>query len=166
MPLVKRLAGLLAIVLLMSASFVAGWLVARFRLGSAVNPADLSQLERRFTDQMEGAALVGRFTVAGREDREASADRYDIASVAKVGDNLWRFNARIRYGSVDVTLPIVVTMRWAGDTPMITITDFTIPRMGTFTARVFFYGDRYAGTWQHGAVGGHMFGRIERNRPS
>ena len=29
-------------------------------------------------------------------------------------------------------------------------------------ARVFFYGDRYAGTWQHGKVGGHMWGRIER----
>jgi hypothetical protein len=27
---------------------------------------------------------------------------------------------------------------------------------------VFFYGDLYAGTWQHGAVGGHMSGRIEK----
>jgi hypothetical protein len=68
----------------------------------------------------------------------------------------------MRYGDVDVTLPIVVTMVWAGDTPMITLTDFTIPSMGTFTARVFFYGDRYSGTWQHGAVGGHMFGNIEK----
>ena len=39
---------------------------------------------------------------------------------------------------MDVTLPIVVTMVWAGDTPMITLTDFAIPSMGTFTARVFF----------------------------
>jgi len=58
-------------------------------------------------------------------------------------------------------VPIVVTMPWAGDTPIITMTDVSIPTLGTFTARVFFYGDRYAGTWQHGAVGGHMFGRIE-----
>jgi hypothetical protein len=36
--------------------------------------------------------------------------------------------------------------------------------MGTFTARVFFYGDRYAGTWEHaGRGGGHMFGRIVKN---
>ena len=166
MALVKRLAGLLVIVLLMSGSFGGGWLAARLRLGSAVDPARLPPLERQFTDQMEGSALVGRFTVAGREDREPRPDRYDIASVAKVGDNQWRFNARIRYGSVDATVPIVVTMQWAGDTPMITITDFTIPGMGTFTARVFFYGDRYAGTWQHGAVGGHMFGRIEKNKTS
>jgi hypothetical protein len=162
MALVKRLAGLLVIVLLMLAMFGSGWLAAKLRFASAVSPESLSKLERQFTDRMNGAALVGRFTVAGREDRPANPDRYDISSVEKVGDDQWRFNARIRYGSVDATVPIVVTMRWAGDTPMITITDFTIPRMGTFTARVFFYGDRYAGTWQHGAVGGHMFGRIEK----
>jgi len=27
---------------------------------------------------------------------------------------------------------------------------------------LFFYGDRYAGTWQHGEVGGLMSGRIEK----
>ena len=27
---------------------------------------------------------------------------------------------------------------------------------------VLFYENRYAGTWQHGKVGGHMFGRIEK----
>jgi hypothetical protein len=164
MAIVKRLAGLLVIVVLMLVMFGSGWLVAKLRFGSAVKPESLSQLERQFTDQMNGAALVGHFTVAGREDRAANPDRYDISSVEKVGGDQWRFNARIRYGSVDATVPIVVTMRWAGDTPMITITDFSIPRMGTFTARVFFYADRYAGTWQHGAVGGHMFGRIEKRK--
>jgi hypothetical protein len=82
--------------------------------------------------------------------------------VEKVGDDQWRFNARIRYGSVDTTLPIVVPLRFVGDTPMISITDLTIPTLGTFTARVFFYEDRYAGTWQHGDFGGHMFGRIQK----
>jgi hypothetical protein len=33
--------------------------------------------------------------------------------------------------------------------------------VGTWTARVFFYGDQYAGTWAGKSVGGHMFGRIE-----
>jgi hypothetical protein len=31
--------------------------------------------------------------------------------------------------------------------------------------RLFFYGDRYAGTWQHGKVG-HMSGRIEKKGPA
>ena len=31
-----------------------------------------------------------------------------------------------------------------------------------FSARILFYGDRYAGTWQHDQVSGHMFGRIKK----
>jgi uncharacterized membrane protein YgcG len=157
-----RLMRLMLAVVLILVAFAAGWLMAKTGVGSAVDPASLTELERQFTERMRGAALVGRFTVAGREDQPARPDRYDISSVEKVGDDRWRFNSRMRYGTVDVTLPITVTMRWANDTPMITLTDFTIPSMGTFTARVLFYGDRYAGTWQHGPAGGHMFGRIEK----
>jgi hypothetical protein len=46
---------------------------------------------------------------------------------------------------------------------MLMLTDLSIPTLGTFTVRLFFHGDRYTGTWQHGKVGGHMFGRIERS---
>jgi hypothetical protein len=158
----RRVFRVVLTVLALLVMFGAGWVVAKAGYGSVVKSASLSDLERQFTERLRESAMVGRFTVTGREDRQASPDRYDISSVEKVGDDQWRFNARIRYGSVDTTLPIVVTMKWAGDTPMITLTDFSIPSMGTFTVRVFFYGDLYAGTWQHGKVGGHMFGRIEK----
>ena len=105
---------------------------------------------------MRDVTLVGSFTVAGREDRTPTPDRYEIASVEKVGrrpvavqrqDGLLRHEWR-------GTLPIVVPMRWVGDTPVIMMTDTSLPGIGTFTVRVFFYGDRYAGTWQHGASAG------------
>ena len=51
---------------------------------------------------------------------------------------------------------------WAGDTPVISLTDASVPGLGTFSARVLFYEDRYAGTWSHGDVGGNQFGRIVR----
>jgi hypothetical protein len=89
-------------------------------------------------------------------------ERYEIEGVTKVGEDQWRFTARIQYGDTNVTLPVVVTMLWAGDTPMVSLTDLTIPLLGTFTARVIFYRDRYAGTWQHDEVGGHLFGVIEK----
>jgi hypothetical protein len=73
------------------------------------------------------------------------------------------FLARIKYGKNDVKIPITLQVLWAGDTPMISMTDITIPGMGTFTARVMFHGDRYAGTWQHGKVGGHMWGMIDKS---
>jgi hypothetical protein len=161
MALARKVVGGILVVLLLGAAFATGYLSGRAGVGTVVEPESLSDAERQFADRMRGAALVGQFTIAGREDRAASPERYDISSVEKVGDDRWRFNARIRYGNVDSTVPIVVPMRFVGDTPMISMTDLTILGMGTFTARVFFYGDRYAGTWQHGQVGGHMFGRIE-----
>lgn len=152
------------VVLVLAAVVVAfggGWLMAKTGMGSAMDPATLPALERAFAERMQGAALVGHFTIAGRNDRAATADRYDIYSVEKVGDDQWRFNAKI--GESGLTLPIVVRMQFVDDTPMIVMTDSTIPGMGTFTARVFFHGDLYAGTWAHvGSAGGHMFGRIER----
>jgi hypothetical protein len=160
--MVGRTFRLVFVVVLAVAMFAGGWLYATFRPGTTVDRASLPTLERAFVDQMKGATLVGAFTVAGRDDRPANPDRYEINSVEKVGGDTWRFNTHMQYGKVDVTLPVVVTMLWSGDTPMITMTDLEIPTLGTFTARVFFYGDRYAGTWQHGKVGGHMYGMIEK----
>lgn len=152
------------IVLALGASlFAGGWLTGRLGIGSVVDPASLTEAERQFAERMRDVSLVGSFTIAGREDRTPRPDRYDIASVEKVGDDLWRFNASMKCCGVEGrTLPIVVPMRWNGDTPTIMMTDTSLPGLGTFTVRLFFYGDRYAGTWQHGAAGGHMSGRIEK----
>jgi hypothetical protein len=159
---VKRVITFAAVVLLALLMLVVGWIAGRTGIGSVVEPASLPELERQFAERMKGASLVGRFTIAGREDQAARPDRYDIESVEKVGENQWRFNAKMSYGDLDATIPIVVPMGFLGDTPVITLTDLEIPGVGTYTARVFFYGDRYAGTWQGGRVGGHMYGRIER----
>ena len=156
----KRVLKLVGFLLLLALVFGAGWVVAKAGIGSAVPLASLTDLERQFTEQMNDTALVGYFTVAGREDRPLRPDRYDISSVQKVGDGRWQFNAKI--GETGVSLPIAVPMQWLGDTPMITMTDYSIPTVGTFTVRVIFYRDRYFGTWQHGDVGGHMFGKIEK----
>jgi hypothetical protein len=161
----RRVFGMAAIVVAALALFGGGWLAGRLGIGSVVDPASLNELERQFAERMSDVTLVGSFTVAGRDDRSASPDRYDIASVEKVGDDLWRFNAGMQCCGVNGVIPIVVPMRWNGDTPMIMMTDTSLPGVGTFTARVFFHGDRYAGTWQHGAVGGHMSGRIEKKVP-
>jgi hypothetical protein len=162
MSTVRKAAGLVVGLLLLLVVLGGGYLAGRAGIGSVVDPESLSAAERQFTERMAGASLVGRFTIAGREDRPARPERYDISSVEKVGDDLWRFNARMRYGDVDTTLPFVVPMRFAGDTPMISMTEHTIPGLGTFSVRVFFHGDRYSGTWQHGEYGGHMFGMIEK----
>jgi len=123
-----------------------------------------AKLEAAWAKKLTGATLVGSFTTDGKKTgKPPRAERYELGAVKKIKGNTWLFTAKIKYGGKDskVKIPLSLTVRWAGDTPVITMTDFKIPAMGTFTARVLFYGDRYVGTWQHGKVGGHMFGRIE-----
>lgn len=133
--------------------------------GAATSPRDQAALEKEFVDKLSGCALVGSFTVDGK-DGKPREERYEISSVKKLQGADWVITSRIKYGDKDVVLPVVVQVFWADDTPMIALTNRTIPGLGTFTARVFFHGDRYAGTWQHDEVGGHMWGRVEKQKPA
>jgi len=158
----RRAFRIMAFVVVMLLVFAGGWAIGRMGLMSTVPVASLSDRERQFSERMQRSSLVGYFTVAGRTRREPEEDRYDISSVEKVAEDRWRFNVRMRHGTFDVSLPVVVPVKWVEDTPVITLTDWEIPSLGTFTCRVLFHGDRYAGTWQHGNVGGLMYGRIEK----
>ena len=123
---------------------------------------DRQALEKEFAHTLTGATLVGRFTVEGRSDmNKPGTDRYEIESAEKVQGHRWIITSRIKYGKHDVKVPIPLEVFWAGDTPVITLTHVAVPGLGTFTSRVMVYGDRYAGTWQHDKVGGHLWGHIE-----
>src|SRR5215207_3517626 len=126
----------------------------------AKKPVEMNELEKQFERTMSGATLVGRSSFNGQEDKMPVEDRYVISKVTKVGDDLWLFTARI--GNSKVPLPLPVPVKWAGDTPVISVTKLAVPTKGTFTARVVIYGDHYAGTWDGGDHGGQMWGRIER----
>ena len=126
---------------------------------------DRTELEKAFAENLSGATLVGSFTILGKEDdeRPLKPERYHIRRVTKLQGDTWLFLSGVEYGGKkEVVVPMPLTVKWAGDTPVITLTDLTIPGLGTFTARVLIYRDQYAGTWQHGDVGGQMFGKIVR----
>mgnify|MGYP003536663948 CR=1 FL=1 len=134
--------------------------------GMAEEPqaAEIVAREEAFSKSMSHCVLVGSFTMDGKEaDGIPKAERYEIESVTKASENLWIFLTRVKYGTLETKVPVTVPVEWAGDTPMVTLTNATLPGLGEgFSARVLFYENRYAGTWQHGAIGGHMFGTIER----
>lgn len=124
--------------------------------------------DEAFSKSMANCVLVGSFTITGKESKDApKEERYEIESVTKASENMWIFLTRVKYGNLDTKLPITVPVEWAGDTPMVTLTNATLPGLGEgFSARVLFYEGRYAGTWQHGPVGGHMFGTIGKSKPA
>ncbi len=124
------------------------------------------QREKDFSERMTKTVLIGAFTVDGQKLESAlKEERYEIKSVQKSSSNVWVFTARVKYMKFDATLPIPVPVEWAGDTPVVSLTDAKLPGLGDgFSCRVIFHEDRYAGTWQHGEFGGHMFGRIEKQK--
>ena len=124
----------------------------------AEQPARFAKLEKALT----GAALVGHFTETGKQAINPKTERYELKTVKHVEDDRWLFEARITYGEHDVTVPLTLPVKWAGDTPVITVDNMGIPGLGLYTARVMIYADHYAGFWSGGDHGGHLFGVVER----
>ena len=146
-----------------------GSVAAASLVGTAVAQAkgaekpNQEELEKQFSERMTGAVLVGHYSVVGKDAKPANAERYELKKVSKFDGDLWTFEARVKFGQTDVTLPLTIRMIWAEDTPMIALTNATLPGLGAaFGARVIFDGNLYAGTWQHGKVGGHLWGTIEK----
>ena len=119
-------------------------------------------LFENFRKSMQGVRFSGYFTVDGSA-RPPSKEMYEVQNVQKFGDDdLWIFTARIKYGDKDVTLPMPLPVKWLGDLPVITMDEVNIPGLGTFSAHVVIDGNKYAGTWSHGKVGGHLYGKITK----
>lgn len=132
--------------------------------------ADRAAAEQALSKMLTGATLIGNFTIDAEKPVDPTQllkpDRYELATVNKVKDDIWLFV----YVHKGVPIPLTLKVLWAGKTPVLTLDEFTIAGMGTFSARLMFHDQRYAGTWQHGNKGGLMFGKIEtaeaKNRPS
>jgi hypothetical protein len=142
---------------------VSSVLLTVLTLGSATiaqdQPGDRAALEKQWTQKLTNARLVGFFVITGREG-PPQQDQYTLRKVEKSEGDKWLFTAVIQYGNRNIALPVEVPVLWAGDTPVISVTNMTLPGLGTYTARVMFYGDQYAGTWSSANHGGFMWGHI------
>jgi hypothetical protein len=134
-----------------------------FAWRSQTVPVDEAVRNRTFSDSMQGVTLVGYSTRANREGISGQ-EQYHIDGISHVSGDTWLFRTRLQYGEREIPAPIPLTVKWAGDTPVITLTDLPIPGAGTFTARVLLYRDHYAGTWSGHQASGQLFGQIVRRQ--
>jgi hypothetical protein len=89
----------------------------------------LTPIEKDFEQSMSGVTLVGHYSRQGASG--LSDDKYEIEKVTKVKDDLWRFDTRVQYGSNDMKLPVTLHVKWAGDTPVLELTDESVMGIGT-----------------------------------
>ncbi len=119
------------------------------------------ELEKQFSEALTDHVMIGQFTTTGAPaDQPVKEDRYTLGKVVKLENGLWSFETHMQYGDKDVKFKMAFPVKWAGDTPMISLTDLPIPGMGIFTARIVVYRGQYAGTWSAGDHGGLMFGKV------
>ena len=139
-------------------------LFAALLLVTTTNAAEDDKAARykKLETLLTGAKLTGNFTITGK-DKDFPKEEYTILSAEKAEEGeFWLLRARIKYGGKDTTVPVPIEILWAGKTPVMTLDNLTLPGLGTFSARVVLHDDKYAGTWQHDKVGGHLFGTISR----
>lgn len=126
-------------------------------------PPTKEALYAKFKEMIVGTKWKGRFTVKGRDLDKLTDEAYEVSSATKLDDGeMWMLKARVKYGGSDRTYPVPIEVLWAGETPVLTMNKLTIPGVGTFSCRVVLDEGQYAGTWQHDAVGGHLFGQFEK----
>ena len=128
---------------------------------------ELNAAEKLFQESMNNVMLVGYFTQG--DGAELHDDKYVIERVTKVKEDTWKFEARIQYNKKEVKVAMPLPVKFAGDTPVISLTNFTVPSFGSFTARVVMYNGAYAGTWGSAGKDGHggkLFGKIVKNEPA
>jgi hypothetical protein len=122
----------------------------------------LNAAEKQFQEALNNVTLTGQSTVDGKP--EVREDHYVIERVSKVSDELWKFDARLPYHGKEMKVSMPLPVKWAGDTPVISLTNFAFPGLGSYSARVVIYDGNYAGTWSGSAThGGKVFGKIVKN---
>jgi len=130
-------------------------------MGAVAFGQELNEFEKQFQDAMTNVKLVGHYTSG--DSAELHDDSYVIEKISKIREDTWRFEARILYNKKDFKVVMNLPVKFAGDTPVISLTNFAVPGFGTFTARVVFYNGVYAGTWGGSGHGGMLFGKIVKN---
>jgi hypothetical protein len=121
------------------------------------------ELETKFKKTLTDATMIGSwYLVAEGKAGEPKEDKYTITGATKLFGENWLIHARVQYGKADFTAPFPVKVKWAGDTPVITVDEVGILGGAKFSARVLIYGGTYAGTWSGGGHAGLMSGVIAK----
>jgi hypothetical protein len=134
---------------------------AKLATAAAPDASDRQALEKQFGQKLSHSRMIGFYSIVGQEG-PPKPDEYTLGAVTKSEGDKWVFNSSLQFGKRVINVPLEIPVLWAGDTPVISVTDFTIPGMGTYTARVMIHGDHYAGTWNSADHGGYLWGRLEQ----
>lgn len=114
-------------------------------------------LEQTFINMLTDATLKGNWMpVKQGAVGDKQADSYHIVRVEKIKDERWNIISRIQHKGQSVDFPIPAVVKWAGDTAVLILDAVPVGQGKTWSARVLFHNNVYAGSWWaengHGGV--------------
>ncbi len=121
-----------------------------------------SDPEAKFIALLNNATLQGRW--APLKDGQLGPekeDTYQIVSAQKTDGEHWRINARLHYGDKSIDVPVPATVKFAGDTAILIVDDFSMGNYRAYSARLMFHNNAYSGTWSGGDHGGMLYGVVK-----
>ncbi len=109
---------------------------------------DLNGLETKFAAMLENATLKGSWApIAKQQLGDEKADGYRIVRAEKKKGNQWNIVSRIKRRGQEFDFPIPVVIEFAGDTAVMILNDSPVGKGQTWSARILFHDDVYAGSW-------------------
>jgi len=136
------------------------------RKESSKPAASPEELEAKLKAMLTKATLSGRWSpIKNGSVGPEKEDKYTIVSAGKVSGDSWVINAKLKYGEREFIAPLPVKVKWAGDTAVLIVDNLQMPGgRNSYSARVLFYEQTYAGTWSGGDHGGLLSGIITNEK--
>ena len=129
--------------------------------GGAVTP-EVEAAEAAFQTMLKEATLTGRWCLV--KDGALTPEQQDSYKLkgAEKKDGKWSISASMTYAGKEISIPVPVKVEFAAGSPVIIVDKLWIPGGGTYSARVVFHDDTYAGVWSGGGMRGLLSGFITR----
>lgn len=118
---------------------------------AAAEEPERKTMEERFSAMLENAALNGTWApIDKRLLGDDHDDKYRIVRARRKDGDRWVILSRMKVQGQEVDFPIPVTMKFAGDTSVMILEDVPLGQGKTWSARILFHEDVYAGSWWDG----------------
>ncbi len=106
------------------------------------------EAERAFAAMLEDATLNGTWApIDQRLLGDNQEDGYKIVRATKKEGDQWVLVSKMAFRGQEMEVPIPVTVVFAGDTAVMILNDLPLGDGASWSARILFHDDVYAGSW-------------------
>lgn len=127
--------------------------------------SEQAKMEAEFSAMLKGATLKGTWAAVGPAGLgEDNKDGYQVVEAKKVKGDKWVLVSRFNYKGQQLDIPVPVDVKFAGDTAVMILNNLPTGDGATWSARILFHEDVYAGSWWESTKkkGGILSGIVSR----